>query len=243
VTTTEHKHSIAEEFIPFRRELAVILARSRSGDIVQLPVVETYQENSKCLWVKGPIKEDKVLKALISKFKKLMKTIDYTGVLAFELFDTKTGYLVNELAPRVHNSGHYSQDAVDIDQFALHLQCILGMKLAQPRLRTKSFAMWNLLGKPDQMTSGSSNSSSEEKSEDRPMGGSIQKFGKKPKGGTHRNSATIEQNLNIPIGRLHWYGKEKSRPGRKLGHINVVSNLNPDQALLGVKKSAQKIGF
>ena len=76
----------------------------------------------------------------------MLKTLDYVGVIAFELFKTSQELLVNEVAPRVHNSGHYSQDALLESQFDLHLQCLLGETLKPPRILSKNFVMTNILG-------------------------------------------------------------------------------------------------
>ncbi len=139
---------LAERFIPFRRELAIMIVRSRNGDLVRLPFVETFQENSKCLWVKGPLKETARMRSLAKTAETFLAKVDYVGAMGFELFETKTGdLLVNELAPRVHNSGHYSLDALSVDQFELHVRAVLGLDLPNPAPMSKGFAMVNLLGK------------------------------------------------------------------------------------------------
>ncbi len=137
---------IAEAFVKFRRELAVIVARGRDDRFIRLPFVESHQENSRCLWVKGPLKETKALGQLGKRLERFLKGIDYVGVMGIELFDSARGLFVNELAPRVHNTGHYSLDALTDDQFSLHLKAILGCELKQPALNAKGFAMMNLLG-------------------------------------------------------------------------------------------------
>ncbi len=137
---------IAEEWIPFKKELALILIRNRKKQIVELPLVETKQESACCVWVKGPC-QHKNKDSLVKKLKNLMNQIDYEGVMAFELFETKKGnLLVNELAPRVHNSGHYTLSALSEDQFSLHIKAILNLDLVEPNLHTGGFAMLNLLG-------------------------------------------------------------------------------------------------
>jgi 5-(carboxyamino)imidazole ribonucleotide synthase len=128
---------IAEKFIPFKRELAFIAARSRNEDVTRFPFVETLQENSRCLWVKGPVAPSPKLEKIGKSMEKFLKDTEYVGVLGVELFETSTGYLVNELAPRVHNSAHYSLDALTLDQFSAHILSVIGAPLA----------MMNLLGK------------------------------------------------------------------------------------------------
>lgn len=136
---------IVEEHIPFKRELAIMGFRNASGDLVTFPLSETYQENARCLWVKGPISHNKAF-FLKKKLKKYMESLNYVGAMALELFDTGNDLIVNEVAPRVHNSGHYSLDGLTIDQFALHLRSIVGIPLKTPKLLQGGYAMYNLLG-------------------------------------------------------------------------------------------------
>jgi len=140
---------IAEEFIKIKRELAMIFVRSADGSFLHLPLVETKQTQSRCDWVMGPAHHPQI-KSLISKMKKLLNKENYIGALGVELFDTGKGLLVNELAPRVHNSGHYSQDALSASQFSLHLMAGLGKKLISPQQLAKVFVMVNLLGQENQ---------------------------------------------------------------------------------------------
>ena len=119
---------VAEAFVPFKRELAISLARNKSGEVSVFPLVESLQVNARCFWVKGPVKNSR-LKTLLGPAKKMLHGLNYQGVLTIELFDTGSRLLVNELAPRVHNSAHYSQDALDEDQFTAHLKGILNATL------------------------------------------------------------------------------------------------------------------
>ena len=136
---------IAEKFIPFKRELAFLAARNKKGQVIFFPLVESFQKNSKCLWVKGPVLHKK-FPALKQKVKKFLNGISYEGLIAFELFDIGERLIVNELAPRVHNSGHYSLDALSEDQFITHLKAIRNNSLSPPKKFQKGFAMLNLLG-------------------------------------------------------------------------------------------------
>ena len=140
----KNKNLIAEEFISFKKEMALILARNKQKQIIELPLVHTYQESAKCLWLKGPCRH-KNKTVLLKKLKNMMESIDYIGVLAFELFDVSSRLLVNELAPRVHNSGHYSLSALSEDQFTLHIKAVLNYTLHTPYLLSRGFAMLNLL--------------------------------------------------------------------------------------------------
>jgi 5-(carboxyamino)imidazole ribonucleotide synthase len=144
---------IAEPFIPFKREIAVMIARSRNGITQRLPFVETHQENSRCLWVKGPIAESPALKLLGNSLEEFLNQLKYTGIMGFEIFETDHGYMINELAPRVHNSGHYSLDVLSEDQFTLHLKAVMGLEIANTKdvcyknsCAKTGFAMWNLIG-------------------------------------------------------------------------------------------------
>ena len=136
---------IAEPFCAFKRELAITLVRTRAGELTEFPLVQTKQENSRCLWVKGPISH-KAKASLVKRLYPLLETTNYVGAIAFELFETTSGLIVNEVAPRVHNSAHYSLDAMAMDQFAAHLLAIAGEEIPEPTLYSKGFAMINLLG-------------------------------------------------------------------------------------------------
>lgn len=136
---------IAEKFVPFKRELALILAVSKNQTI-SLPLVETFQKNFRCYWVKGPVSHPKI-KTLTKKLRIFLKKIGYQGIIAFEIFETSKNLLINEIAPRVHNSGHYSLNALSKDQFSLHLEAILETPLQPPKTLCGGFAMLNLLGK------------------------------------------------------------------------------------------------
>ena len=136
---------IAEAFVPFKRELAVTFVRSTRREFLTLPMVESVQRDSRCFSVQGPVRHGK-LNALKIAFKKLMSKLNYHGLLAVELFETPKGLLVNELAPRVHNSAHYSQDGLATSQFEYHMRAGLGLPLPKVELTKPGFAMVNLLG-------------------------------------------------------------------------------------------------
>lgn len=136
---------IVEEFVPFRRELAFSIARNGQNEFAVFPLVESFQVDSRCLWVKGPTRHSQFSR-MVARFKKMMSETDYCGVLAVEMFEHKGRLLVNELAPRVHNSAHYSMDALDLSQFEAHLRGVLGWPLKNPVPLCKGFAMVNLLG-------------------------------------------------------------------------------------------------
>ena len=186
---------IAEPRCAFQRELAISFCRNRSGQVISFPLVESKQVNSRCLWVKGPCQHRQIL-SLSKKIKKFLKKIDYVGCIAFELFDTGKDLLINEIAPRVHNSAHYSLDALSLDQFSAHLMAIADFDLSTPQSYSKGFAMINLLGKSDKS----------------PAWGKLDDV------------------------RLHWYGKNSNRPGRKMGHLTALAT-TPEKALTKVKSA------
>jgi len=137
---------IGEDFIPFNKELAFSIARNMNNDFCILPLVETKQKNSKCFWVKGPVK-NKNFEKLVKKAKSMMKSLNYTGLLTFELFELKDkSLLINEVAPRVHNSGHYGIEALPLSQFDIHNMAVLNLKLPKTIEPYSAFSMVNLIG-------------------------------------------------------------------------------------------------
>ncbi len=142
-------HFIAEKFISFKRELACVFVRDQFGKIFSYPLVETHQKNSKCDWVRGPVKHPRWPK-MKSQIEKWLKKKKYLGVIAFEFFDTGKELLINESAPRVHNSGHYTQQAFEHDQFEMHVRAVCGLPLPQKNLQVNpAFTMVNLIGESE----------------------------------------------------------------------------------------------
>ncbi|MFM7441062.1 MAG: 5-(carboxyamino)imidazole ribonucleotide synthase [Snowella sp.] len=139
---------LIEEFIPFERELAIMAARSVTGEIVFYPVVETQQVNQVCHWVMVPAPISSDLQSKIEDYTRLLLTkLNAIGIFGIEFFLTASGaVLINEIAPRTHNSGHYTLDACDISQFALQLQAVTGKSLKHPVLQCQQAVMVNLLG-------------------------------------------------------------------------------------------------
>jgi 5-(carboxyamino)imidazole ribonucleotide synthase len=139
---------LVEEFIPFEQELAIIASRSINGKIVVYPVVETYQKNQVCHWVIIPANLTYSQTQQINDIaSKLLTKLNYVGVLGIELFLTSSGeILVNEIAPRTHNSGHYTLDGCVTSQFAMQLQAITGQPLGDVSLKFPGCVMVNLLG-------------------------------------------------------------------------------------------------
>jgi 5-(carboxyamino)imidazole ribonucleotide synthase len=171
-----------EKFVPFTKELAVMVAKSIKGEIKTYPVVETIHVNNVCDTVMAPARVSKTAaKNAELLAKKTVRKLKGAGVFGIEMFLVKGDkVLINEIAPRVHNSGHYTIEA----------SVITGLPLGSTDLITKSAVMKNILGTRE--------------GPGHPLG--------------------IEKALKIPGVSYHLYGKKDSRPGRKMGHITVVSD-------------------
>ena len=139
---------LLEEFVPFERELAAIAARSVGGEIAIYPIVETQQENQVCQRVFAPADLSKTVVAQVEAIAHtLLDSLQVVGVFGIELFLTPTGkVLVNEIAPRVHNSGHFTLDACATSQFEQHLRAVCGLSLGEVRMTAPAAVMVNLLG-------------------------------------------------------------------------------------------------
>ncbi len=139
---------LLQKFVPFERELAVIAARSVAGEVAVFPVVETVQKNQVCHRVIAPAKlPETVIKKAEAIAKTLLNHLQVIGVFGIELFLTSDGeLLVNEIAPRTHNSGHFSLDACETSQFKQHLKAVSGLPLGSPALKCSGAVMVNLLG-------------------------------------------------------------------------------------------------
>ncbi|WP_414624083.1 5-(carboxyamino)imidazole ribonucleotide synthase [Calothrix sp. CCY 0018] len=141
-------HFLLEEFIPFQKELAVVAARSTSGEISTFVVVETQQEQQVCRRVIAPadisLQIEKTIKDIACK---VLDNLQVVGVFAIELFLTNSGeVLVNEIAPRTHNSGHFSIDACFTSQFEQHLRVVSDLPLGNVAMKIPCAIMVNLLG-------------------------------------------------------------------------------------------------
>ena len=181
------KSLMVEKFVNFKMEVSVIAARNTKGDIATYPLVENIHENNILKMTIAPARvSDDVISNAGEIAKKTMEVLKGAGVFGIEMFiDQDNKILINEIAPRVHNSGHHTLQSCKTSQFEQHLRAILGLELGSTDLVHKT-VMCNILG-PD---------------------GFEGKY--KPvqleKDGTY----------------LKMYGKDVSKPQRKLGHFNVV---------------------
>lgn len=138
----------AEQFIHFEKELAVMAARDAQGNVVTYPTTETVHKDHICHTTTTPatiseevdVKAQKLARDVVSAFSG-------AGVFGIEMFLTKEGdVMVNEVAPRVHNSGHYTIEACVTSQFEQHVRCVTGMELGDTSLKVGGAAMVNILG-------------------------------------------------------------------------------------------------
>ncbi len=137
-----------EAAVPMRRELAALVARSPYGQAAAWPVVETVQADGQCVQVLAPAPDlDPDLAVQAQQLAlRIAAELDVTGLLAVELFDTATGLLVNELAMRPHNSGHWTIEGARTSQFEQHLRAVLDYPLGATTLTAPAVVMANVLG-------------------------------------------------------------------------------------------------
>ncbi len=137
-----------EKYVPFTKELAVMVARTPKNDIGTYPVVQTHHVDNICDTVIAPAPVSKdVIKKAQALAKKTMRQLKGAGVFGIEMFLRKDGaVLVNEIAPRVHNSGHYTIEGCTTSQFEQHIRAITGMPLGSTEMRSRVSVMKNILG-------------------------------------------------------------------------------------------------
>jgi len=185
---------IAEEMIPFKNELAVIVARNVSGDIKTYPVVEMefHPEANQVEYVICPARiPDDVAKKAQDAALKTAEAFNHVGLLAVEMFQTQEDQiLINEVAPRPHNSGHYSIEASYTSQFEQHLRAILNLPLGNTDSKVAGI-MVNLVGAEG-------------------YSGNV----------VYEN---IEKIFGKDGVTPHIYGKKHTRPFRKMGHVTIVN--------------------
>jgi len=174
---------LLEGFVAFERELSIVGVRGRRGDVRFYPLVENHHRDGilRLTLAPAPDVAPERQREAEAMLLEVMEELEYVGVLAIELFDYQGRLLANEIAPRVHNSGHWSMDGAEAGQFENHMRAIAGLPLGSTEPLGVS-AMVNLIG----------------------------------------TLPRSEDVLAIEGAHLHLYGKEP-RPGRKLGHVNVVA--------------------
>ena len=202
---------ITEKLIPFKNELAVIVARNAAGEVKTYPVVEMefHPEANQVEYVICPARiAPKVAEKAREVALKVVSDLDFIGLLAVEMFQTEDDkILVNEVAPRPHNSGHYSIEASYTNQFEQHLRSILNLPLGNTASKVAGI-MVNLVGSAG-------------------FSGDV----------IYQN---IEEILKIDGVTPHIYGKKETRPFRKMGHVTIV-NADIDRARAIAQKVKETI--
>lgn len=138
---------LVEKMVAFKRELSILACRGRDGACVIYPLTENVHEGGILRVSRAPARDvSPALEAAArAHIEALMTRLNYVGVLAIELFDTGTELLANEMAPRVHNSGHWTIDGCEVSQFENHCRAVAGLPLGEPGVRGES-AMVNFIG-------------------------------------------------------------------------------------------------
>jgi 5-(carboxyamino)imidazole ribonucleotide synthase len=174
---------LCEAWVPFQREISVVAVRSRNGELQCYAPGENTHENGilRACIAPAPQLSQPVAATAATYVRRIMEALDYVGVLALELFQHGDALLANEMAPRVHNTGHWTIEGAESSQFENHLRAVLGWPLGSTAHHGHA-VMVNLIG-------------------------------------TH---PPLSEMLAIPGARVHLYGKT-ARPGRKLGHVTVVT--------------------
>ncbi|CAI5954262.1 unnamed protein product [Closterium sp. NIES-65] len=185
----------AEKWAPFIKELAVMVARGRDGEIKSFPVVETTHRDNICNTVVVPAGVPPAVQQQALRVAELaIGSLAGAGVFGVELFLlADNSVLLNEVAPRPHNSGHYSIEACHVSQYEQHLRAVLGLPLGDPSLKVGAAAMVNILGEAD----------GDE--------------------GFEISQAILKHALLVPGASIHWYDKSDMRAKRKMGHVTVVA--------------------
>ena len=186
---------VLEQRLALRHEISVIVARGDDGTVVHLPVQQNLHRDGilAVTQVPAPDVDAATAARAVDCASRLAAGMDYVGVLCVEFFVLADGSLVaNEMAPRPHNSGHYSIDACDVSQFELQVRTLAGLPLVPPRLHSPA-VMLNLLGD----------------------------LWREQADGT-RTPPDWSAVLALPGVHLHLYGKLEARPGRKMGHLTVT---------------------
>ncbi len=196
---------VLEKMLPLQSECSVLVARGADGQVAVFPVQKnTHHDGILAITevYEGAVPADLAARAQASTVA-IAHHLNYVGVLCVEYFVVDNGrggsdLIVNEMAPRPHNSGHYTQNACDISQFEAQVRALAGLPLPTPRLHSPAL-MVNLLGDLWFQPNGVRAEASEQ-----PV------------------SPPWAQVLALPGTHLHLYGKLSARPGRKMGHLNIT---------------------
>ncbi|ASI89398.1 5-(carboxyamino)imidazole ribonucleotide synthase [Vibrio mediterranei] len=144
IADSDNQAIVAEEFVPFQREVSLVGARNQHGDIAIYPLAENVHTDG-VLTLSTAIDEPELQAQAAQMFTAVAESLEYVGVLALEFFDVNGQLLVNEIAPRVHNSGHWTQQGADTCQFENHLRAVCDMPLGSTEA-VRATSMVNILG-------------------------------------------------------------------------------------------------
>jgi phosphoribosylaminoimidazole carboxylase len=186
----------AEKMVPFVCELAVMVVRSRDGSVESFPVVQTIHKDNICLTTEAPACVPNAILAVAQEAaEKAIGCLKGAGVFGVELFLLEDGsVLLNEVAPRPHNSGHYTIEACGMSQYEAHLRAILGWPMGDTDLKVGCSIMLNILGK------GQGDA------------------------GMRAAHTLMGRAYATPGASVHWYGKEGVAPQRKIGHVTIIGD-------------------
>ena len=208
---------VLEKMLPLQAECSVIVARGADGQMVNFPVqLNVHRDGILAVTsvYEGAVPADVAAQA-VAATRAIAEGLNYVGVLCVEFFLLEGGQLVvNEMAPRPHNSGHYTMNACDQSQFDLQVRTLAGLPLTQPRQHSSAI-MLNLLGD---------------------LWPEVTPTGKGP------TSPPWGQVLALPGTHLHLYGKLSARPGRKMGHLNITG-ATPDATRATALQAAALLGI
>jgi 5-(carboxyamino)imidazole ribonucleotide synthase len=210
---------VLEKLMPLQSECSVIVARGADGQVVSFPVqANTHHDGILAITevYEGAVPADLATRAQASTVA-IANHLSYIGVLCVEYFVVDNGQggsdlIVNEMAPRPHNSGHYTQNACDMSQFEAQVRALAGLPLLTPRQHSPAI-MVNLLG--DLWFNAN---------------------GVRPQASDQPVSPPWAQVLALPGTHLHLYGKLSARPGRKMGHLNITGG-----SVAQVRETASKV--
>ncbi|MDQ2702559.1 MAG: 5-(carboxyamino)imidazole ribonucleotide synthase [Pseudomonadota bacterium] len=179
---------ILEAFVPFERELSVVAVRGRDGEFRAWPVTENWHVDGVLSASLAPARVDETLaRTAVGYARKLAEAMDYVGVFALELFCKDGQLLANELAPRVHNSGHWTSEGSETSQFQNHLRAVLGLPLGSTRMVGHA-CMLNWIGEMPEATAVLAEA-----------GGHWHDYGKAPRAGRKVGHATVRADTTADL--------------------------------------------